>query len=464
MGETRKNQPPEALLQTRACAGAVVLPPGVPRGGKEPSGLEADATIVCRRRCHCLPERSRRGRPRRLRRLPCPPRRRCGPCWTSSWARLGTVQCIFACLHQSARELQKASCSSSRDETRQRVKFTDDRVCKSHLLDCCPHDILAGTRMDLGECTKIHDLALRADYEIASKERDLFFELDAMDHLESFIAECDRRTELAKKRLAETQEEISAEVSAKAEKVHELNEEIGKLLAKAEQLGAEGNVDESQKILMEVEKVRAKKKEAEEEYRNSMPASSFQQQKLRVCEVCSAYLGLHDNDRRLADHFGGKLHLGFIQIREKLDQLRKTVAEKQEKRNQDRLRRREEREREERLSRRSGSRTRDRRRSRSRDRRRRRSRSTSRERRKLSRSRSRDRHRRHRSRSRSHSRGHRRASRDRSAKYKFSRERASREESWESGRSERGPPDWRLESSNGKMASRRSEEKEAGEI
>lgn len=57
-----------------------------------------------------------------------------------------------------------------------------------------------------------------------------------------------------------------------------------------------------------------------------MPASSFQQQKLRVCEVCSAYLGLHDNDRRLADHFGGKLHLGFIQIREKLDQLRVRVC------------------------------------------------------------------------------------------------------------------------------------------
>ncbi|XP_039205821.1 putative RNA-binding protein Luc7-like 1 isoform X8 [Crotalus tigris] len=273
--------------------------------------------------------------------------------------------------------------------------------------------------MDLGECTKIHDLALRADYEIASKERDLFFELDAMDHLESFIAECDRRTELAKKRLAETQEEISAEVAAKAEKVHELNEDIGKLLAKAEQLGAEGNVDESQKILMEVDKVRAKKKDAEEEYRNSMPASSFQQQKLRVCEVCSAYLGLHDNDRRLADHFGGKLHLGFIQIREKLDQLRKTVAEKQEKRNQDRLRRREEREREERVGQRSGSRNRDRRRSRSRERRRRRSRSLSREKRKSrSKSRERERHRRHRSRSGSHSRGHRRGSRDRSSKHK----------------------------------------------
>ncbi|KAM7330815.1 hypothetical protein ACRRTK_010004 [Alexandromys fortis] len=201
--------------------------------------------------------------------------------------------------------------------------------------------------MDLGECLKVHDLALRADYEIASKEQDFFFELDAMDHLQSFIADCDRRTEVSKKRLAETQEEISAEVAAKAERVHELNEEIGKLLAKVEQLGAEGNVEESQKVMDEVEKARAKKREAEEVYRNSRPASGFQQQKLRVCEVCSAYLGLHDNDRRLADHFGGKLHLGFIEIREKLEELKRVVAEKQENRNQERLKRREEGEREE---------------------------------------------------------------------------------------------------------------------
>ena len=53
-----------------------------------------------------------------------------------------------------------------------------------------------------------------------------------------------------------------------------------------------------------------------------MPASNYQQQKLRVCEICSAYLGIHDNDRRLADHFGGKLHLGFIKIRDKLEDLK----------------------------------------------------------------------------------------------------------------------------------------------
>ncbi|XP_078134578.1 putative RNA-binding protein Luc7-like 1 isoform X2 [Sander vitreus] len=339
------------------------------------------------------------------------------------------------------------------DETRQRVKFTDERVCKSHLLNCCPHDILSGTRMDLGECTKIHDLALRADYEIASKERDLFFELDAVEHLESFIADCDRRTELAKKRLAETQEEISAEVAAKAEKVHELNEEIGKLLAKAEQLGAEGNVDEAQKVLQEVEKVRTRKKDAEEEYRNSMPASSFQQQKLRVCEVCSAYLGLHDNDRRLADHFGGKLHLGFIQIREKLDQLKKTVVDKQEKRNQERLKRREEREKEEKLKKRTRSRSREHKRSRSRDRRRRRSRSTSRDKRR-SRSRSRERRRRHRSRSRSRSRGHRH-NHEQSSRHKSSRDRE---------RSSRDGSRDRRDGMNGRSDSRRADDRDLGDL
>ncbi len=83
---------------------------------------------------------------------------------------------------------------------------------------------------------------------------------------------------------------------------------------------------------LKVEEIRKKKAAAEMEYRNSMPASSYQQQKLRVCEVCSAYLGIHDNDRRLADHFGGKLHLGFIKIREKLAGLMGDYEERKAKR------------------------------------------------------------------------------------------------------------------------------------
>lgn len=73
-----------------------------------------------------------------------------------------------------------------------------------------------------------------------------------MEHLEAFIGDCDRRTEAAKQRLAETQEELSAEVAVKANSVHELAEQIGQKLAKAEQLGEEGFVEESMKLMEEV--------------------------------------------------------------------------------------------------------------------------------------------------------------------------------------------------------------------
>ena len=36
-----------------------------------------------------------------------------------------------------------------------------------------------------------------------------------MEHLQSFIADCDRKTEMAKRRLKETQEELSEEANSK---------------------------------------------------------------------------------------------------------------------------------------------------------------------------------------------------------------------------------------------------------
>ena len=82
--------------------------------------------------------------------------------------------------------------------------------------------------------------------------------------------------------------------------------------------------------MKDVEALKEEKRQAEQNYRNSMPSSLLQQQRLRVCEVCSSYLGLHDNDRRLADHFGGKLHLGFIDLRNRLVELEKFCEENKE--------------------------------------------------------------------------------------------------------------------------------------
>lgn len=140
--------------------------------------------------------------------------------------------------------------------------------------------------------------------------------------MEEFVARADKRKEMSKRKLLETQEELGEEAEESFGKINVLDEQIGTKLAKAEELGNTGQVDESIKLLQEVDELKKKKDELLLGFRGSTPSSTYQQQKLRVCDICAAYLGIHDNDKRLADHFGGKLHLGFMQIRKTLDELR----------------------------------------------------------------------------------------------------------------------------------------------
>ncbi|CAL1289379.1 unnamed protein product [Larinioides sclopetarius] len=214
------------------------------------------------------------------------------------------------------------------EDTRpEKLHYSSSRVCKSFLLNCCPHEILAATRGDMGQCKKVHDVALRADYENSSKRYEYAFQKEALQHLKSFVAESERRTQFAKVKLAETQELLSTEEATRLQKIRQIDEKINTTTVQAEQLGSSGDVDGFLKLMETVEDLKKEKKAAEDEYRNATPASISQQQKLRVCEVCTSYLGVHDNDRRLADHFNGKLHLGFITIREKLKELEELVED-----------------------------------------------------------------------------------------------------------------------------------------
>ena len=49
--------------------------------------------------------------------------------------------------------------------------------------------------------------------------------------------------------------------------------------------GAEAKVDESLQLMKEVEEVKLKKKQAEDEYHALIPRHAVQQQKLKACEV-----------------------------------------------------------------------------------------------------------------------------------------------------------------------------------
>ncbi|GLT55174.1 hypothetical protein SLA2020_283180 [Shorea laevis] len=113
-------------------------------------------------------------------------------------------------------------------------------------------------------------------------------------------------------------------------------EMINEKLKKAEDLGEQGLVEEAQKALEEAEalkKLPARQEPALDSSKYTAADVRITDQKLRVCDICGAFLSVYDSDRRLADHFGGKLHLGYMQIREKLQELQE---EKEKSRKVDR--------------------------------------------------------------------------------------------------------------------------------
>ncbi|CAG8473249.1 8494_t:CDS:10 [Acaulospora morrowiae] len=178
-------------------------------------------------------------------------------------------------------------------------------------------------KMDLGSCPKIHSERLKSEYEEAKKRKENDFDAEFERNLANFVSDCDRKIASAQKRLDKTPED-SAKATQLLKEIENLVVEISELTKEVEVLGEQGKVTESIKLLQDVEAKKAAKIEKEKELKNSSESGGgpSQQQKLRVCEVCSAYLSIFDSDRRLADHFGGKMHLGYLKIRDLLKELK----------------------------------------------------------------------------------------------------------------------------------------------
>jgi uncharacterized membrane protein YgcG len=97
-------------------------------------------------------------------------------------------------------------------------------------------------------------------------------------------------------------------------------------MVEIEIMGEEGLVNMA---YTEFFKLRVKKQEKEERERELKALADTGgpsgHQKLQVCDVCGAYLSRLDNDRRLADHFYGKMHLGYANMRKAFESLQKEL-------------------------------------------------------------------------------------------------------------------------------------------
>ncbi|SPO25389.1 related to LUC7 - essential protein associated with the U1 snRNP complex [Ustilago trichophora] len=198
------------------------------------------------------------------------------------------------------------------------LHFTDPKVCRNFLCGTCPHDLFANTKVDLGPCPKSHTPKYKDEYRkaLAAGERFPEFEREHEHNILSFISDIDRKIAANKRRLEQTPEELARFANMNRE-ISEIETALAAVMAEVEALGEQGQIEESLAELAKADALKEEKAQKEKELHNAQENSGASgHQKLRVCDVCGAYLSILDSDRRLADHFGGKMHLGYLRLRE----------------------------------------------------------------------------------------------------------------------------------------------------
>ncbi|CAK9441079.1 uncharacterized protein LODBEIA_P49480 [Lodderomyces beijingensis] len=224
--------------------------------------------------------------------------------------------------------------------------MTAPGVCKAFIVGICPHDLFVGTKSDMGKCPNLHMHKYKLEYEYKTKKLGKSYpemEHEYFEVLESYVYDLDRTIAIAQQRLEHTPEE-KEKISKVSADLDNLDVEIGLMIQELDYLvkkkkktkstreelsEKESAKHQSDHILRIIdlsikldEKCQARD-EASKQARNIIDnVGQTSQQKLQVCDGCGAYLSRLDNDRRLADHFVGKIHLGFVQLRSAYEELK----------------------------------------------------------------------------------------------------------------------------------------------
>ncbi|CCH44673.1 hypothetical protein BN7_4241 [Wickerhamomyces ciferrii] len=208
---------------------------------------------------------------------------------------------------------------------RRELGLSDPKICKSFLLGICPYDLFNSTKQDMGRCNKIHleKHKLQYEREIAQGKEYPDFDIEVIQTLNRFIVDVNRKIDVALKRLEHTPEE-KLKISEAAKELEAVDSRINIMIQEIEKLTENKQVLKALDQSVKLQELSVKREYHIKKLRDvTENAGQSAQQKLQVCEVCGAYLSRLDSDRRLSDHFLGKIHLGYVQMRDKLDELKR---------------------------------------------------------------------------------------------------------------------------------------------
>lgn len=202
--------------------------------------------------------------------------------------------------------------------------LNDYRICKSFIVGRCPYDLFLGTKQDFGRCKKTHLQKHKMLYESFVAQGFEFedFEFEYMKTLERFLDDCNSQIAVAIRRLEHTPEE-KEKLSALTKELDAIDLKIGLTQQELQVLLKNNEVAKSVEVSLALDSLIKQRQQAVQHIRDlSDSLGQSSQQKLQVCEVCALYLSRLDSDKRLLDHFVGKIHLGYVFMRAELKRLR----------------------------------------------------------------------------------------------------------------------------------------------
>lgn len=223
-------------------------------------------------------------------------------------------------------------------KTSDKVSFHDSEVCHFYLCGFCPHELFVNTRADLGPCKKIHDEAIRKEYQMSNEVFKLGYEDRFFEFMQDCIIEVERRIKRNRQRLDQNKDEdsvVNPETAETANRLSVLSIEITNHLLQIEQLGEKGEVAAAMTKTQEVEKLKDEREKIRMSARiQREPTNSYtglQEKQMEVCEICGSFLIVGDAQARVDDHLMGKQHMGYARIRAKISELKDIFDKKRAK-------------------------------------------------------------------------------------------------------------------------------------
>ncbi len=139
-------------------------------------------------------------------------------------------------------------------------------MCKYHLVGLCPYSLFSNTKSDFGEHPNGEEDAddMKAEFQKLSEDEQASYgyEKSLKRFLEELVAGCDRKVSRNRER-CEQENPANSIDDRKVARLMEIEKDMASKTEESEAKAEEGELDESQELLEQVEALRAKKKEIE---------------------------------------------------------------------------------------------------------------------------------------------------------------------------------------------------------